>query len=432
MKSGEKNCIAHNAPRPKPGSRKYLAVLLLAAAIGAAPADSQSSGSFTATGDMMTPRSGHSATLLPDGKVLIAGGQTQATWFGGSTTLDSAELYDPVSGAFTFTGTMSTPRFVHSATLLPDGKVLVCGGFGTGYSILDSAELYDPSTGIFTATGKMATAQFGHTATLLGTGKVLIAGGEQGPPWPTAVRAELYDPSSGTFTAAGAYASISTLYPPAEGPIWPTAILLSDGNVLIVGNNPPELYDPEAEQFLLTGALAHPAYQYGMYWHTATLLQDGRVLVTGGTQDLVKLDSAELYDSSTGTFAATGTMTSQRVLHTAARLADGSVLIAGGETDKCFPSGYCRFAGSTASAELYDPYTETFSPTGEMAASRAQHTATVLSDGSVLIAGGVAYAGIGAFLGTLPSAEIYIPIREIPPMQFATPWSEPRGEPEGL
>jgi len=223
------------------------------------------------------------------------------------------------------------------------------------------------------------------------------------------VGAELYDPLTGTFAAAADYASASTLFPPAQGPIWPTATLLSDGNVLIVGNNPPELYDPVTEEFFLTGALSHPEYWYGMYWHTATLMQDGRVLVTGGTDDMVQLDTAELYDPSTGTFAATGAMTQRRVLHTAVRLADGSILIAGGETTNCLPSGRCEFAGTSASAELYDPYTETFSPAGEMAVSRADHTATVLGDGRVLITGGVSYGGIGIYFGTLASAEIYTP-----------------------
>ncbi|MBK5292083.1 MAG: hypothetical protein JJE04_10450, partial [Acidobacteriia bacterium] len=171
--------------------------LLLVLAAGQTPkAAAQSPGTFTATGNMTTGRYFHTATLLIDGRVLIAGGGSYDR-----KTQSSAELYDPRIGRFTVTGNMTTPRTRHSATLLPDGRVLVAGGGITNadtgaYSALASAELYDPRTGTFTATEGMSTPRSELTATLLNSGKVLIAGGiypGQGyccfP-----VGAELYDP----------------------------------------------------------------------------------------------------------------------------------------------------------------------------------------------------------------------------------------------
>lgn len=167
----------------------------------------QSPGSFTPVGDMTTPRSWHTATLLTSGKVLITGGNG-----GLGTGLGSAQLYDPSTGTFTAaTGNMTTPRIYHTAALLPDGKVLIAGGSTCNSSdrcLLASAEPYDPSTGVFTATGNMTVARWGYTATLLNNGKVLIAGGYDArpgnrDPFTQAASAELYDPATGNFNATG-------------------------------------------------------------------------------------------------------------------------------------------------------------------------------------------------------------------------------------
>src|SRR5439155_1631242 len=133
------------------------------------------SGTWTATGSLGAARGEHTATLLPNGKVLVAGGVSNSYSF-----LVNAELYDPASGTWTATGSLGAARSDHTATLLPNGKVLVAGGFNgnldTGFN-LASAELYDPASGTWTATGSLGFARGAHTATLLPNGRVLIAPG---------------------------------------------------------------------------------------------------------------------------------------------------------------------------------------------------------------------------------------------------------------
>jgi hypothetical protein len=365
--------------------RRSTVFLFLMALAGQAPiAMAQSSGTFTATGSMTTPRSEHTATLLLDGRVLIAGGNVA-----------SAELYDPTTGIFTATGSMTTARSLHTATLLRDGRVLIAGGGHGGNSLLSSAELYDPSTGTFTATGDMITAQAWHTAVLLGNGKVLIVGGYGTSSYPNIVPAELYDPATGTFGGTGAYAGngggVSDLFLPA--------ILLADGKVLFIGQAQAQIYDP-AGTFSLTGS-ASPCLS------NAALLPNGKVLFAGG-ECVSREATATLYDPLTEAFPMTGKMAAPRAWHTLTPLPGGMVLAAGGETDSC-AGNFCEFAGSTATAELYDPSTGAFSSTGSMTASRETHTATLLKDGRVLIAGGVSYGGIGIFGGATASAELYTP-----------------------
>ena len=359
--------------------RSAILFLLLAASAGA-----QSIGTFTPTGTMTVARTQHRATLLNDGRVLITGG--------GSVT---AELYDPAAGKFFPTGKMEDARYGHTATLLADGRVLIAGGWD-----LTSAEIYDAATELFTPTGSLLEDQGGHTATLLPDGKVLIAGGERSaPPWPTAARAELYDPATETFSFASNYAEAGTLYA-SGGPIWPTANLLRDGRVLIVGENPPEIYDSASGMFSVTGRLQSSSYAYGMDWHAATTLRDGTVLVTGGSDDFScdGFSNAELYDPSSGTFAVLSPMSQSREIHTSTLLQDGTVLITGGG------DGWCS-SSTSDTAELYIPSTRSFAAAGRMAISRTLHTATLLNDGTVLVAGGAQYWPYS----TTNIAEIYRP-----------------------
>jgi large repetitive protein len=350
------------------------------------------------TGPMMSGRGLHTATLLRDGRVLIVGGF--ATY---QVALASAEIYDPTRDTFSPTGSLVTPRGQHTATLLADGRVLIVGGF-TGGGInnstsLASAEIYDPRTGKFTATGSMAAGRGFQEATLLADGRVLVTGGDHDFQTPV-VTAEIYDPATGTFSPTGSMAVARTI---------PTATLLADGRVLIAGGGngsagvcfaSAEVYDPGTGAFSPTGTMTN--LRCG---HDATVLPDGRVLLTGGATNWVGSTgqlSAELYDPATGTFSRTGSMADARAIHTATRLLDGRVLIAGGSASPI------SLARSLLSVELYDPATGTFSPTGPMATARAWHTATRLPDGRVLVTGGdsVAWDLSGPFLS---SAEIYDP-----------------------
>ncbi len=357
-------------------------------AVVATPTPSFKPGAFSVTGSMTTARLGATATLLSDGRVLVAGGLLPATG-----VLASAELYDPKTGTFAATGWMTTTRWRQTATLLADGRVLVVGGTDKDAKDLTSAEIYDPASGTFSATGSMGVARSGQMATLLPDGRVLIAGGEAdyNNPVPLAT-AELYDPGTGKFGPTGSMSA---------GRTGATASLLADGRVLIAGGDgsmvgyayqalkSAELYDPSVAQFSPTGSLT-----VARSGSTATLLPDGRVLVAGGVGSQGALSSAELYDPNSGIFRPTGSMAIPRQNPTAVRLNNGRVLILGG-------------GELTATAELYDPATGAFASTGSMTTARGNFTATLLADGRVLIAGGGGF--VAANPVNLASAELYQP-----------------------
>jgi hypothetical protein len=273
-------------------------------------------GKFSPTGSLIAGRMGHTATLLADGRVLIAGGSTfnyaakpmavemayhpgtggassiQKTMTG-PAMLASAELYDPATGKFSATGSMTVGRANHTATLLADGRVLMAGGGNEGSAAGASAELYDPKTGKFSRTGSMLVAQYGQNATLLPDGRVLISAGNDGNG--PVYSLEIYDPKTGRFSAAGSMDTTHGFY---------AATLLTDGRVLIVGG-----YDtsaPKASGYLATCELFDPAtgklsptgsMNTGHLAGSVTRLLDGRVLVAGGVGggEPGNLTSAELY-----------------------------------------------------------------------------------------------------------------------------------------
>ncbi len=283
-----------------------------------------SSGSWTLTGSMVEARGGHVAALLPDGRVLVAGGYRAGLGNNG-VYLASAEVYDPVTGSWTATEPMvDSHGRGHTITLLPDGRVMVAGGYGDGDTILASAELYDPATGSWTPAASMERARTFHTATLLTDGTVLVAGSV-----PSEASAEVYEAATDTWTETGSLTSGRHDF---------TATLLPDGTVLAAGSEgliTAERYDPDSRTWTQTGSLIDP--RLGSW--TATLLHDGTVLLTGGV--LNGGSQSEIYDPGTGSWSPAANTVDRRQYHTATLLTDGSVLVTGGR-------------GNLASAELYE------------------------------------------------------------------------------
>ena len=320
---------------------------------------------------MNVTRSRHTATVLNDGRVLVTGGRNA------DGRLESAEIFDPQTNFWVLTNPMDTPREEHTATLLQDGRVLVAGGFDGNY-YLSTAVLYNPTTGTWADDVPMATTRQLHTATLLQDGRVLVVGGQTTGQKPLD-RAEIYTPAP---AGAGSWAP-AALIPPASGlpnsgnHVRHTATLLQDGRVLIAGGHGEVqlglrtaiLYDPVVDTWTYTGDMT-----FQRYLHTATLLPGGDVLAAGYG------DVAERYHPDTGVWTQVGQIPYPPTsLPIAARLANDFVLVAGGQEND----------GSLHhEAALFDPATNSWAPTDPMYQSRYHHTASLLHDGRVLVAGG--------------------------------------------
>ena len=326
-------------------------------------------------------RASHTMILLPSGKVLVAGGTD------GDASTASAELFDPVTDAWTGTGALRVSRFGQASALLPDGRVLVAGGFrgspfsggGSGTGPVATAELYNPATGTWSDAASMATARVNATATVLKDGRVLVIGGAN------TLTSEIYEPALNRWTPTANMWTTHTGH---------TATLLPNGEVLIVGGTPAG--DPwRAEGFAPdTGAwvgMSDPGVERTS--HAAVLMGD-TVLLIGGTIGGTSVASVQRWHGYG--FTPAGTMATPRRLPTATLLEDGRVLVAGGAAvNNAFLS----------SAELYEFAPNRWSPAGSMSTVRVGHQALRLRDGRVLVTGG--YTTDPAW--TSKTTELYTP-----------------------
>jgi hypothetical protein len=318
---------------------------------------------------MSVPRAVHTATRLADGRILVAGGCSDAGCDLGSAGGATAEIFDPATKTFVATGGLTVSRDDHAAAPLPDGRVMLIGGWAKS-GVLASTDVYDPRTGSFTPGPMMHTARAGLVPAPLADGRILLAGGFTGTR-PTTAAAELYDPTTATMTVTGQMRTPRGAYAAAR---------LPDGRVLIAGGladgvvvATAELYDPATGTFGPVGSMSAARYKA-----TAVALGDGTVLVIGGSGDIdgsVLYPSTEIYHSDTATFTRGPTMNRPRYKLTGstAGLGGGKVLVAGGATQP----------------ELFQPASGSFLPVaGDLGATRLFLCAAAIDDHRVLLVGG--------------------------------------------
>jgi len=355
------------------------------------PIHAASSGGWEPGGEMALGRSRHTATLLPDGTVLVAGGYTGVLSSPMSTS--TAEIYDPFSAAWQPAPSMADARSRHSATLLADGRVLVAGGRDNNGLATASTEIYDPLTRTWSATGNLQVARMDHTATLLDDGRVLVAGGQsQAAGYGNLAEksVETYDPATGLWSIGKSMANARYGH---------TAKKLPSGKVLVAGGAGhsgdsvysfrAEIFDPFTNEWNNVDSLTK-----ARGFHSALILEQGDLIVAGGftlpANSLVTTNSTEIYDIAYRRWTPTGNLNIARNAGEsgAVLLASGCALIAGGRTN---------------TAETYDPSTGQWSMTGSMSTVRNRHVLTLLYDGRVLATGGENRDGF------VSSAELYFP-----------------------
>lgn len=362
-----------------------VAVALLASDVGASP------GSWSATGNMITPRTLHTATRLNDARVLVAGGVTTG---GGATA--TAEVYDPSTGTWSSAPSMNVVRSRHAAVLLNDGRVLIAGGRTASGFRTASTEIYDPSSDTWSSTAPMSIGRDNFTGTPLADGRVLVSGGVGGDGSGARVEksAEIHDPALGQWTPAGNMAKRKFNH---------AAVRLNDGRVLVVGgaseagdciySTTAEIFSPATGDWQTTDPMATPRGLPAL-----ALLPTGDVLVAGGltlpATCAPATASAELYDASSMRWSATTAMATARRAFGDAQLSDGRVLVAGGRPSAGDP---------VSSAELYNPASQTWGAAGSMTTARVAPRLTLLADGRVLATGGALPSG------PLASAELFTP-----------------------
>jgi N-acetylneuraminic acid mutarotase len=374
---------------PSPSTMMIFALALVLATNGVAFA---ASGTWSLAASVHTPRDGHTATLLPNGNVVIAGGENN------NQALASTEVYSTLTGSWAHSGNLNVARSNASAVLLQSGAILVAGGCISGClgATTASAELFNSVSGAWSSTGSMLTARTYFAMVLEPGGKVLVAGGctglnSNGCSAVTA-KVEYYNPSTGKWSAL----------PPmhvARGSL--SATRLPNGQFLVAGGinavgdpiSSCELFNPSTGKWTLTGAMNVARDE-----HTAVLLATGNVLVAGG-ESVAGPSTAktELYNPTTGKWTLSGNLNTARQEHTATMLMNGKVLIAGGNNVTTNQTTVL------ASAELYNPSTGVWSITGSLNDARVGHTATLLNSGHVLAASG------SDANNDLISCEIYTP-----------------------
>ena len=347
------------------------------------------------TNSMSFARGTHTATLLPDGRLLIAGGDDGSGRL--DAIIDVAELYDPSTGRWEPGGVMGRQRTQHAAVLLNDGRALLVGGAGVVQAKIDEqgieqplieTDLFDATNDSWSFTGETSIPRDNLAATLLANGSVLIAGGDDGKGTDTSIlaSAEVFDPATGQWSSTGSMSQTRQGH---------SLVALGNGTALVAGGDAGddpfqsvEIYDPASGAWSGGADMAEARERFA-----AVVLQDGKVLVVGGGGTDGRLASAEMYDPGAGTWSSAAEMSTPRLKPAAVVLQDGKVLVVGG-------LGAGQFLGT---AEIYDPATDSWSDAGSMETGRGFHAATLIDDGRVVVTGGF------GFSGPTNSTEIYDP-----------------------